>query len=155
MTLKYSGKAFRKVANRARLHEESFKAFGGSVQHIVLELLTSVRTCTSRSTTHARRGARALLGRRGRGANGRPEHAIHCGVDHKTNAKHCHQGAADSSTAWYEFPGRSIKPFPKLEMVWRRPTGQSSSPDIMYVRNMLTPFGSRCSFTIVDCSMKS
>jgi hypothetical protein len=43
MTLKYSGKSFRKVVWQAdqqtwaRLHEEAFMAFGGSVEYVVLE----------------------------------------------------------------------------------------------------------------------
>ncbi len=45
MTLKYSGKAFRKVVWKAdqqvwaRLHEEAFRAFGGSVEYCVLDNL--------------------------------------------------------------------------------------------------------------------
>ena len=45
MTLKYSGKSFRKVVWKAdqqswaRLHEEAFWAFGGSVQYVVLDNL--------------------------------------------------------------------------------------------------------------------
>ena len=45
MTLKYSGKSFRKVAWKAdqeswaRLHEEAFRTFGGSVQYVVLDNL--------------------------------------------------------------------------------------------------------------------
>ncbi len=45
MTLKYSGKSFRKVAWKAdqqswaRLHEEAFRRFGGSVQYVVLDNL--------------------------------------------------------------------------------------------------------------------
>jgi transposase len=45
MTLKFSGKSFRKVAWRAdqeswaRLHEEAFRTFGGSVQYVVLDNL--------------------------------------------------------------------------------------------------------------------
>jgi len=45
MTLKYSGKAFRKVVWKAdqqtwaRLHEEAFRAFGGSVEYVVLDNL--------------------------------------------------------------------------------------------------------------------
>jgi transposase len=45
MTLKYSGKAFRKVVWKAdqqtwaRLHEEAFRAFCGSVQYVVLDNL--------------------------------------------------------------------------------------------------------------------
>ena len=45
MTLKYSGKAFRKVVWKAdqqtwaRLHEEAFRAFGGSVTYVVLDNL--------------------------------------------------------------------------------------------------------------------
>ena len=45
MTLKYSGKAFRKVIWKAdqeawaRLHEEAFRAIGGSVQNVVLDNL--------------------------------------------------------------------------------------------------------------------
>jgi transposase len=45
MTLKYSGKSFRKVAWKAdqetwaRLHEEAFRAFGGSVAYVVLDNL--------------------------------------------------------------------------------------------------------------------
>jgi transposase len=45
MTLKYSGKAFRKVIWKAdqeswaRLHEEAFRAFGGSVEYCVLDNL--------------------------------------------------------------------------------------------------------------------
>ena len=45
MTLKYSGKSFRKVVWKAdqeswaRLHEEAFRAFGGSVQYVVLDNL--------------------------------------------------------------------------------------------------------------------
>ena len=45
MTLKYSGKAFRKVVwkadqqVRARLHEEAFRAFGGSVEYRVFDNL--------------------------------------------------------------------------------------------------------------------
>ena len=45
MTLKYSGKAFRKVVWKAdqqswaRLHEEAFRAFGGSVAYVVLDNL--------------------------------------------------------------------------------------------------------------------
>ena len=45
MTLKYSGKSFRKVAwqadqeSWARLHEEAFRTFGGSVQYVVLDNL--------------------------------------------------------------------------------------------------------------------
>jgi hypothetical protein len=45
MTLKYSGKSFRKVewkadqANWARLHEEAFRTFGGAVQYVVLDNL--------------------------------------------------------------------------------------------------------------------
>jgi len=45
MTLKYSGKSFRKVVWRtnqevwARLHEEAFRAFGGSTQYVVLDNL--------------------------------------------------------------------------------------------------------------------
>jgi transposase len=45
MTLKYSGKAFRKVAWKAdqqtwaRLHEEAFRAFGGCPQYMVLDNL--------------------------------------------------------------------------------------------------------------------
>jgi len=41
MTLKYSGKSFRKVAWKAdqqswaRLHEEAFRTFGGAVQYVV------------------------------------------------------------------------------------------------------------------------
>jgi transposase len=44
-TLKYSGKSFRKVAWKAdqeswaRLHEEAFRTFGGSVQYVVLDNL--------------------------------------------------------------------------------------------------------------------
>ena len=46
MTLKYSGKSFRKVVWKAdqetwaRLHEEAFRAFGGSVAYVVLDNLT-------------------------------------------------------------------------------------------------------------------
>jgi transposase len=45
MTLKYSGKSFRKVVWKAdqeswaRLHEEAFRTFGGSVQYVVLDNL--------------------------------------------------------------------------------------------------------------------
>jgi len=45
MTLKYSGKSFRKVvwkadqASWARLHEDAFRAFGGSVAYVVLDNL--------------------------------------------------------------------------------------------------------------------
>ena len=45
MTLKYSGKSFRKVVWKtsqeiwARLHEEAFRAFGGSVRYAVLDNL--------------------------------------------------------------------------------------------------------------------
>ena len=45
MTLKYSGKSFRKVVWKAdqeiwaRLHEEAFRAFGGSVEYVVLDNL--------------------------------------------------------------------------------------------------------------------
>jgi transposase len=45
MTLKYSGKAFRKVIWKAdqqawaRLHEEAFRSFGGSVEYVVLDNL--------------------------------------------------------------------------------------------------------------------
>ncbi len=45
MTLKYSGKAFRKVVWKAdqrtwaRLHEEVFRSFGGSVEYVVLDNL--------------------------------------------------------------------------------------------------------------------
>lgn len=45
MTLKYSGKSFRKVVWKAdqyiwaRLHEEAFRAFGGSVSYVVLDNL--------------------------------------------------------------------------------------------------------------------
>jgi transposase len=45
MTLKYSGKAFRKVVRKAdqqtwaRLHEEAFFSFGGVVRHVVLDNL--------------------------------------------------------------------------------------------------------------------
>jgi transposase len=45
MTLKYSGKSFRKVAWKAdqqswaRLHEEAFRTFGGSVHYVVLDNL--------------------------------------------------------------------------------------------------------------------
>ena len=45
MTLKYSGKSFRKVVwkadqeNWARLHEEAFRTFGGSVTYVVLDNL--------------------------------------------------------------------------------------------------------------------
>jgi transposase len=45
MTLKYSGKSFRKVvwkANQetwARLHEEAFRTFGGAVEYVVLDNL--------------------------------------------------------------------------------------------------------------------
>lgn len=45
MTLKYSGKAFRKVVWKcdqqvwSRLHEEAFRALGGSVQYVVLDNL--------------------------------------------------------------------------------------------------------------------
>lgn len=45
MTLKYSGKSFRKVAWKAdqqswaRLHEEAFRRFGGAVQYVVLDNL--------------------------------------------------------------------------------------------------------------------
>ncbi len=45
MTLKYSGKSFRKAAWRAdqeswaRLHEEAFRTFGGSVRYVVLDNL--------------------------------------------------------------------------------------------------------------------
>jgi len=45
MTLKYSGKSFRKVVWKAdqetwaRLHEEAFRAFGGSVAYVVLDNL--------------------------------------------------------------------------------------------------------------------
>ena len=45
MTLKYSGKAFRKVVWKAdqqtwaRLHEEAFRSFGGSVTYVVLDNL--------------------------------------------------------------------------------------------------------------------
>ncbi len=45
MTLKYSGKSFRKVAWKAdqeswaRLHEEAFRTFGGSVKYVVLDNL--------------------------------------------------------------------------------------------------------------------
>lgn len=45
MTLKYSGKSFRKVVWKtdqrtwARLHEEAFRAFGGSPQYVVLDNL--------------------------------------------------------------------------------------------------------------------
>jgi transposase len=45
MTLKYSGKSFRKVVWKAdqetwaRLHEEAFRSFGGSVQYVVLDNL--------------------------------------------------------------------------------------------------------------------
>ena len=45
MTLKYSGKSFRKVVWKAdqeswaRLHEEAFRAFGGSVHYVVLDNL--------------------------------------------------------------------------------------------------------------------
>src|SRR5207253_177641 len=43
MTLKYSGKSFRKVVWKtsqevwARLHEEAFRAFGGSTRYVVLD----------------------------------------------------------------------------------------------------------------------
>ena len=45
MTLKYSGKSFRKVVSKtdqgtwARLHEEAFRAFGGCPQYVVLDNL--------------------------------------------------------------------------------------------------------------------
>ena len=45
MTLKYSGKSFRKVVWKtsqeiwARLHEEAFRTFGGSVRYVVLDNL--------------------------------------------------------------------------------------------------------------------
>ena len=45
MTLKYSGKSFRKVVWKAdqetwaRLHEEAFRAFGGAVAYVVLDNL--------------------------------------------------------------------------------------------------------------------
>ena len=45
MTLKYSGKSFRKVAWKAdqeswaRMHEEAFRTFGGSVHYVVLDNL--------------------------------------------------------------------------------------------------------------------
>jgi len=45
MTLKYSGKSFRKVVwiadqqSWARLHEEAFRTFGGAVQYVVLDNL--------------------------------------------------------------------------------------------------------------------
>ena len=45
MTLKYSGKAFRKVVWKAdqqtwaRLHEEAFRAFGGSVAYVVIDFV--------------------------------------------------------------------------------------------------------------------
>jgi transposase len=45
MTLKYSGKSFRKVVWKAdqetwaRLHEEAFRSFGGSVTYVVLDNL--------------------------------------------------------------------------------------------------------------------
>ena len=45
MTLKYSGKSFRKVVWKtnqetwARLHEEAFRAFGGTTQYVVLDNL--------------------------------------------------------------------------------------------------------------------
>jgi|SRR5882672_9670997 len=44
MTLKYSSKSFRKVVwravqNWARLHEELFRTFGGSVLYVVLDNL--------------------------------------------------------------------------------------------------------------------
>lgn len=45
MTLKYSGKSFRKVVWKAdqeswaRLHEEAFRTFGGSVEYVVLDNL--------------------------------------------------------------------------------------------------------------------
>jgi transposase len=45
MTLKYSGKSFRKVVWKtsqevwARLHEEAFRSFGGSTQYVVLDNL--------------------------------------------------------------------------------------------------------------------
>ena len=45
MTLKYSGKAFRKVVWKAgqgtwaRLHEDAFRSFGGSVEYVVLDNL--------------------------------------------------------------------------------------------------------------------
>jgi hypothetical protein len=43
MTLKYSGKSFRKVVWKAdqeswaRLHEEAFRTFGGSIAYVVLD----------------------------------------------------------------------------------------------------------------------
>jgi len=51
MTLKYSGKSFRKVAWKAdqqswaRLHEEAFRTFGGSVQYVVLDNLKQGVIC--------------------------------------------------------------------------------------------------------------
>ena len=48
MTLKYSGKSFRKVvwkadqASWARLHEDAFRAFGGSVAYVVLDNLKAL-----------------------------------------------------------------------------------------------------------------
>jgi hypothetical protein len=65
MTLKYSGKSFRKVVWKAdqetwvRLHEEAFRTFGGSVTYVVLyrELsqvskdLSSFQTARPRGTS--------------------------------------------------------------------------------------------------------
>jgi hypothetical protein len=75
MTLKYSGKSFRKVTWKAdqqswaRLHEEAWRTFGGSVQYVVLDNLSrasSARICTSRIKPGVRRDARALWRRRRR-----------------------------------------------------------------------------------------
>jgi hypothetical protein len=55
MTLKYSGKRFRKVVWKAdqetwaRLHEEGFRTFGGAVAYVVLDNLKQVRAITRTS----------------------------------------------------------------------------------------------------------
>ena len=58
MTLKYSGKSFRRAVWKtsqviwAELHEEAFRALGGCPQYIVLDNLkegSSTRICTSRN----------------------------------------------------------------------------------------------------------
>jgi hypothetical protein len=64
MTLKYSGKSFRKVVWKAdqeswaRLHEEAFRTFGGSVAYVVPILVMWLRG----SYCHLFGAARELMG---------------------------------------------------------------------------------------------
>ena len=74
MTLKYSGKSFRKVVWKtdqeiwARLHEEAFRTFGGSVAYVVLDNLKQgvIRPdlYAAGAQPGVRRDARALRGGR-------------------------------------------------------------------------------------------